>query len=42
MNNKLYELFDVESEEELIEFIKNNPEDPRVIELKELINLLEE
>lgn len=36
INNKLYQIFEVESEEELLEFIKNNPEDQRVIDLMNL------
>lgn len=34
--NKLYQIFEVESEEELLEFIKNNPDDQRVIDLLNL------
>ena len=39
--NKLLEIFDVENYKELIEFLKNNPDDERVVELKEIIEEVE-
>ncbi|MGO3752027.1 MAG: hypothetical protein ACTJGH_04575 [Peptoniphilaceae bacterium] len=37
--NKLLELFEVKNHKELIEFIKNNPDDERVKEIQEIANL---
>lgn len=39
--NKLLELFNVENHEELMEHIKNNPDDNRVKEIKELLEHFE-
>ena len=38
--NKLLKMFNVNSFEELEEFIKNNPDNDRVEELKELLGML--
>lgn len=38
--NKLLKMFNVNSFEELEEFIKNNPEDNRVKEFKSLLEML--
>lgn len=40
-NNKLLEMFDVKNYEELDEFIKNNPEDSRVKDLKEVLEMFD-
>lgn len=39
--NKLLEIFNVKDYEELDEFIKNNPEDSRVKDLKEVLEIFD-
>lgn len=41
MNNKLSELFGVKNHLELMNYIKNNPDDERVKEVKELLEMFD-
>ena len=41
MDNKLFDLFNVKSNEELDKYIKDNPEDPNVIALLDAIEYME-
>ncbi len=41
MNNKLSELFGVKNYLELMNYIKNNPDDERVKEVKELLEMFD-
>lgn len=41
MNNKLFELFGVKSHMELMKYIKDNPNDDKVKEVKELLEILD-
>ena len=41
MNNKLFELFGVKNHLELMNYIKNNPDNERVKEVKELLEMFD-
>ena len=41
MNNKLFELFGVKNHLELMNYIKDNPKDERVKEVKELLEMFD-
>lgn len=39
MKNKLLEIFGVKNHKELYDYMESNPDDEKVIELKEIINM---